>query len=601
MVEWRGYKNLAEMFWDRIERSKDKVAHIIKIKEEGRWIKRTWREVGEITRNAAKGLLSLGIKKGDKVCIMAQTRAEWVYSDFAILSIGGITVPIYHSNTPEQSEYIINDSEARAVIVEDLLQLEKMLKIRNNIPQVLKIIVMEGYKDGKDEWVISWEKLLEIGKNYDDKGYIDRTIKEIKPDDIATIVYTSGTTGPPKGVVQTHWNHLAMIKGLTSLDIIKEESELDLMFLPLAHSFGRCGEFAEIYLGNTVAFAESIQKVVDNMAEIKPTVIYSVPRIYEKIYAAAHAKAKESPIKEKIFNWALKVGRKRSECIQKKKPIPLSVRIKFAIAEKLIFNKIKQLLGGNLRYAISGGAPLSKEIAEFFHAAGLLILEGYGLTETCPALTINRPDNFKFGSVGLPIPGCKIKIAEDGEILGAGENIAKGYYKKPEATKEAFLEDGWFRTGDIGFIDEDGFLHITDRKKDLIVTAGGKNVAPQNIENMVKADPFISQIVVLGDRKPYLVALITVNKEEAEKFAREKGINFSSYEELTKHPLIYQRVKETIDSVNSRLASYETIKKFAILPVDFTIESGELTPTLKVKRKVVYEKYKDIIENLYAS
>jgi len=593
------YKNLAEMFWDRVNTSKGNVGHLIKI--EGKWRERKWQEIGEITRNISKGLLALGIKRGDKVCIMSQTRAEWVYSDFGILSIGAVSVPIYPSNTPEQAMYIINDSEAKVVIVEDLIQLEKMKKIRKDIPKVKKIIVIEGFK-GEDEFVMSLEDLLALGKKYDDKGYIERTIKDIKPEEIATIVYTSGTTGPPKGVVQTHKNHLAMAEGIVSLAIIGKEKELDLTFLPLSHSFGRGGEFTEIYLGNVVAFAESIQKLPENLVEVRPTVIYSVPRIYEKVYAAILSKAKESPLKEKMFNWALKVGRERSQCIQKKKPVPLTLRFKFAIAKRLVFNKVMERLGGRLKYAISGGAPLAKEIAEFFHSCGLLILEGYGLTETCPALTINRPDNFKFGSVGLPIPGCQIKIAEDGEILGKGDNVAYlGYFKKPEQTKEVFTEDGWFKTGDIGYIDEDGFLFITDRKKDLIVTAGGKNVAPQNIENMVKADPFISQIVVLGDRKPYLVALITVNKEEAEKLAREKGIAYSSYEELVSHREIYQRVKKWIEEVNSKLASFETIKKFAILPQDFTIESGELTPTLKVKRKVVYQKYADIIEKLYAS
>lgn len=593
------YKNLAEMFWDRVNTSKESVGHLVKI--EGRWQERRWEEIGEITRNIAKGLLSLGIERGDKVCIMSQTRAEWVYSDFGILSIGAVGVPIYPSNTPEQAMYIINDSEAKAVVVEDLTQLEKMMKIRNDIPNVKKIIVIEGFK-GEDEFVMSLEALISLGKRFDDKGDVERTIKNIKPEEVATIVYTSGTTGPPKGVVQTHENHLAMVEGVVSLAIIGKEKELDLAFLPLSHSFGRAGEFTEIYLGNIVAFAESLQKLPENLLEVHPTLIYSVPRIYEKVYAAILSKAKESPLKEKIFNWALGVGRKRSECIQKKKSVPLSLKIKFALAQRLIFNKVMERLGGRLKYAISGGAPLAKEIAEFFHSCGLLVLEGYGLTETCPALTMNRPDNFKFGSVGLPIPGCQIKIAEDGEILGKGNNVAYlGYFKKPDQTKEVFTEDGWFKTGDIGYIDEDGFLFITDRKKDIIVTAGGKNVAPQNIENMVKADPFISQIVVLGDKKPYLVALITLNKEEVEKLAKEKGITYSSYEELLSDKEIYNRVKKWIEEVNSKLASYETIKKFAILPQDFTIESGELTPTLKVKRKVVYQKYADAIEKLYAS
>ena len=346
-----------------------------------------------------------------------------------------------------------------------------------------------------------------------------------------------------------------------------------------------------------------MEKLVDNLGEVKPDYTVSVPRVYEKAYAAVLDNAYSGPpIKKTIFNWALKTGREASRLIQAKKPIPLGLRIKKAIAHKLVFSKIHHRFGGRLRFFISGGAPLAKEIAEFFHAAGMLILEGYGLTETCPATHINRFENYKFGTVGLPIPGVDVKLAPDGEILVKGPNIAsKGYFKRPEDTKEVFTDNGWFRTGDIGEIDSEGFLKITDRKKDLIKTAGGKFVAPQNIESMLKGDPFISQAVVIGDRRPYCVALISINQVEAEKFAKERGISYATYADLTKNPQVFERAKKTVDDVNSRLASFESIKKFSLVPRDFTQENDELTPTLKVKRKVVTERYKEVLESFYAS
>jgi long-chain acyl-CoA synthetase len=400
-------------------------------------------------------------------------------------------------------------------------------------------------------------------------------------------------------VVQTHGNHMATLDSASKMAGIQDR-DTHLLFLPLAHSFARLESFIGVHRGLTTAFAENIDKLRDNLPEVKPHFICSVPRVFEKVYAGVVAKAEAgSPVKRKIFHWAVGVGREVSKLQQARRPVPPGLAFKHRLAHKLVFSKLHAALGGRLRFAVSGGAPLSKEIAEFFHAAGILILEGYGLTETCPSLTFNRLDNFRFGSVGQAQPGIEIKIAPDGEILGRGANIAKGYFKKPEATAEVFLPDGWFATGDIGRLDGDGFLYITDRKKDLIVTAGGMNIAPQNIENRLKGDPFISQAMVHGDKRPYPVALITLNPEELAKFAKAEGILDTEPTSLAKNPKVVERVSRSVEERNDELQSYAKIKKFSILPIDFTVENGLLTPTLKVKRKLITEKYRETLDSLY--
>jgi long-chain acyl-CoA synthetase len=420
-----------------------------------------------------------------------------------------------------------------------------------------------------------------------------------RPDDTATIVYTSGTTGPPKGVVQTHGNHVAALESAARC-LRVEEGWVHLLFLPLAHSFARLEALTAVHRGLTTAFAESIDKVRDNLPEVRPHFIVSVPRVFEKVYATVLARAEAGPpLKRKIFHWALGVGREVSARQQAHQPVTGALALKSRLAHRLVFSKLHAALGGRLRFAVSGGAPLSREIAEFFHAAGILILEGYGLTETCPILTCNREDAFRFGSVGQTMPGIEVAIAPDGEILGRGPNIARGYFRKPEATAEVFRADGWFATGDVGRFDDDGFLFITDRKKDLIVTAGGINIAPQNIENLLKGDPFISQVLVHGDRRPYPVALITLNPDELAAFARAQGILTPDPAVLAKHPKVVDRVSRIVEEKNTELQSYAKIKKFAILPEDFTPDNGLLTPTLKVKRRVISEKYRELLDSLY--
>ncbi|HEV8228176.1 MAG TPA: long-chain fatty acid--CoA ligase [Methylomirabilota bacterium] len=593
-------QSLARMFWNRVEKSAGSPAQ--KFKQERAWKTLTWREVGNTVRELAAGLVTLGRRPGDAVGILSTSRAEWVQADFAIFSTGGVTIPIYPTYPPDLIEYIVNDAGVKTLIVEDPTQLAKVLEVDKSMPGLEHIVIMQGY-EGREPSprTFTWEALQRLGREKADslKAELAHRVDGIKREDLATIVYTSGTTGPPKGVVQTHGNHLSALESAAQTTTIKE-GEVHLLFLPLAHSFARLESFIGVHRGLCTAFAESIDKLRENLPETQPHFICSVPRVFEKVYAGAMARAEGgSPVKRKIFNWAVGVGKDVSRLKQANRPVPGALAFQYKLAEKLVFSKMQAALGGRLRFAVSGGAPLAREIAEFFHAAGILILEGYGLTETCPVLTNNREDAYKFGSVGKAMPGVDVKIAADGEILGRGGNIAKGYFKKPEATREVFLDDGWFATGDIGRFDDDGFLFITDRKKDLIVTAGGMNIAPQNIENLLKGDPFISQVMVHGDRRPYPVALITLNPEELAKFAREQGIMAGDPSVLAKHPKVVERVQRTVDQKNSELQSYAKIKKFVILPEDFTVENGALTPTLKVKRKVITERHRPVLDALY--
>ena len=595
------HDTLAKMFKDRVEAGGDRPAQ--QFKQGGSWQTLTWRQVGEIVREVAAGLIGLGRTKGDAVAILSSSRPEWVQADFAIFSIGGTTIPIYPTYPPDLIQYIVNDAGVKTLIVEDAAQLAKVQEVRGKMPGLAQIVVIGGPEPADPSGaILSWAALRAQGRERlpSLQAELDARIAGTTPDDVATIVYTSGTTGPPKGVVQTHGNHMAAL-GASAQTMAVEQGDVHLLFLPLAHSFGRLESFNGIFRGLTTAFAENIDKLRENLPEVRPHFICSVPRVFEKVYAGVIARAEGGPpLKRKIFHWAVGVGRQVSRLKQAGRPVPGLLGFQYGLADKLVFSKMQAALGGRLRFAVSGGAPLSPEIAEFFHAAGILILEGYGLTETCPVLTFNRPTHFKFGSVGQALPGIDVKIAPDGEILGRGGNIAKGYFKKPDATAEVFLSDGWFATGDIGRIDSDGFLFITDRKKDLIITAGGINIAPQNIENMLKGDPFISQAMVHGDKRPYPVALITLNPEELAAFAKAKNIPAGDAGALVKHPAVVERVNRIVELRNGDLQSYAKIKKFRILAEDFTVDNGFLTPTLKVKRKLICEKYQDVLDSLYA-
>src|SRR6266576_5336058 len=540
---------LARMFWDRVERSGDRPAH--QFKHGAEWKTITWREVGDVSREVALGLISLGREKGDTIALLSTSRAEWVQADFAIFSAGCVTVPVYPTYPPDLIAYVVNDSGAKTIIVEDSAQLAKVLQARDKMPALEHVVVIAGYDAPQPpKIVMTWESLRRLGRENAaaHKSTLAERVAATRPTDLATIVYTSGTTGPPKGVMQTHGNHVAAVTASKQSTPVRE-GWVHLLFLPLAHSFARLESFLGVTHGLTTAFAENLDKVGENLKETRPHFICSVPRVFEKVYGKILAGVEAgSPAKKKIFNWALAVGRQVSRHQQRGQPLPATLRLKRKLAHKLVLSKLHAALGGRLQWAVSGGAPLSRDIAEFFHAAGILILEGYGLTETCPALTFNQPTRFKFGSVGQALSGVELKIAPDGEILARGPNIAtRGYFKQPDATKEVFEPSGWFHTGDIGTLDADGFLFITDRKKDLIVTAGGMNIAPQNIENMLKADPFISQAMVYGDRKPYPVALITVNPDELAKFARDNGILTTDPAVVVKHPKVLERNSRTVE------------------------------------------------------
>jgi long-chain acyl-CoA synthetase len=590
-------QSIPHMFFTRSASRGDKPAQRVKVN--GVWRDTSWRELRDAVRHTAQGLIDLGMQARDRIAILSDSRAEWVQCDLAIQAAGAITIPIYPSLLDEQVAYILQNSETSLIFVDSAAQLAKIKNICAQVPNLRHIISIEAQAADAD--TLSLAALAQRGATSDGTAArLDERVAQLTRDDEATYVYTSGTTGRPKGVVQTHSNHLAALEMIQAV-LDSTEGEVHLLFLPLAHSFARLESYTGLYLGLTTAFAESIDALADNMQEVKPMFMFSVPRVYEKMYARVTSMAASgSHVKQAIFNWSLNVGRQVSALQQRGQAIPSGLRVKHKIATKLVFSKLHARVGGRLRYFFSGGAPLAQEIAEFFHAAGILILEGYGLTETCPILTANRPDRYKFGTVGQPFPGVELRIADDGEILGRGPNIAKGYYKLPEDTAAVFRADGWFATGDIGEIDADGFLRITDRKKDLIVTAGGKNVAPQNIENLLKTDRYISQAMVHGDRQPYLTAILTLDPDEITAYAQAQGIEDTRMEALAANPLIVKLLDERVAAINQRLPSFESIKKFVIAAEDFSQESGELTPTLKVKRKVVTEKYATELAQLYA-
>ncbi len=547
----------------------------------GEWEPRTFDEVGETVRALSLGLIDLGIDAGVKVAILANTRPEWTYFDFAALSAGAVVVPIYQTNSPEECQYVLEHSDARAVVVEDEEQLAKVREIRDRCPLLEHVLLMAGSADD----AISMHELAARGAGRPETEWEARW-SAVGADDLCTIIYTSGTTGPPKGCMISHGNYRSMLDMVNEVSVTSGD-DVTYLFLPLAHAFALLIQLGSFDLGATLAYWERDPlKIVPNLAEVKPTYFPSVPRIFEKIYTAATASvAKEGGLKEAIFNWAVRVGKRMREAERSGGRPGLLLRKQYEVADKQVLSKIRALFGGRVRLAATGAAPINPEILRFFDAAGVLVVEGFGMTETSTAVSISTPDAFKFGTVGRALPGGAVRIADDGEILVKGPNIFKGYYKNPEATAET-LTDGWLHTGDLGELDTDGYLRITGRKKDIIITAGGKNITPANLEAEIKQSPLVSQCVVVGDRHPYLVALITLDPDEAGKL--EAGADARAM------------ISEHIDEVNRKFARVEQVKKFAILDHDLSQETGELTPTLKVKRAVVIDKYADEIEKLYA-
>jgi long-chain acyl-CoA synthetase len=584
-----GSKTLADLVPLAVEKHADGVAQRYK-DSSGEWVEVTYPQLGEIVRELSLGLRDLGIDRRDKVGILSNTRPEWTYSDFATLCAGATVVPIYQTNSPEECQYVLEHSESKAVILEDADQLEKIRTVRDQLPNLQHVISIEPV-DGDD--VISFESVRERGRGRNPDEFAAR-IAEVEPADVATYIYTSGTTGPPKGCVIDHANWRNMLDMIQEEDVLVE-NEVAYLFLPLAHAFARLIQLGAMDVGATIAYWEKDpQKIIPNLMEVKPTYFPSVPRIFEKIYALAIANAPDKAQVDK----AVEVGIKVRELERHGEPVPAELKQAFDKAEEALFKNVRNIFGGNIKQAVTGAAPIAHEILEFFYACGVLVLEGWGMTETSTAATLNRREDFKFGSVGKPFHGCELKIADDGEVLLRGPNVFRGYYKNDEATRETIV-DGWLHTGDLGRIDEDGFLYITGRKKDIIITAGGKNITPANLENGLKQNQYISQAVVYGDRRPYLTAIVTLDPEEIVAFTKANDIDTTDLAELARNDKVNAMVQEAVDDVNSKVARVEQVKKFKILDHDLTQETGELTPTLKVKRNIVYEKYGDVFDSMY--
>ncbi|RFT16344.1 MAG: O-succinylbenzoic acid--CoA ligase [Candidatus Saccharicenans subterraneus] len=567
------------------------------VKREGKYCPISTDEFSQRVRNISAGLRAFGLKSGDKLIILSENRPEWVMVDLAAICLGAVTVPIYTSLTPPQIKYIINDSEARFVVCSNPEMWSRLEAIRTELPLVDKYIMIE---DLAPAGVLSLREVEKEGEklNRQNPGEFDKIAESIRPDDLATIIYTSGTTGVPKGAMLSHYNLVSNVQALRSV-IEFTDKDTALSFLPLSHVLERMCTFAWIYVGATIAYAESVDTVAQNLVEARPTIMVSVPRLFDKFYARVIDNVlSSSNLKKKIFFWALKTGRKYAQKKINREKISGWLKFRYGLAYKLVFSKIVEKTGGRVRFFVSGGAPLSRDIAEFFYAMGILVIEGYGLTETSPVIAVNRLEDFRFGSVGKILPEVEVKIAADGEIWARGPNVMKGYFKKEAETREAF-EDGWFKTGDIGYLDKDGYLVITDRKKDILVTAGGKNVAPQPIENTLKSSPYIANAVVVGNHRKFVSALIVPDFDKLEIWARENNVAFGDRKELAARPEVYEFYMKEIDRLTPHLASYEKIKKIALLDKDFEIEAGELTPTLKVRRKIVEEKYKDLIDRMY--
>ena len=575
---------------------------VMQSKQNGSWVDVTWSRLAGAYRDVARGLLQLGLGHNDSIAILSENRPEWAFADLGIYATKGVVVPLYWTLTPSQIRYILKDSTAKAIFVSNADFLDRILQIRSELPDLATIIVFDKIPSRTlPEGVMYLEDLVVLGCGAPPEVWesMGRSIAGGRKSDLATIIYTSGTTGEPKGVVLTHDNFLSNVRGI--LEVIDlNETDSCLSFLPLSHVFERIALYVFLYIGGVIHYAESIDTVVDNMSEVNPTILVSVPRIYEKAFGRILDRVRESALPRRmIFAACLKIGAKVSQRLQAGRPVEGALARGHRIADKLVFAKLRATFGGRIRFMISGGAPLNKHIAEFFHAAGLLILEGYGLTETSPIISANLVESVRFGTVGFTIPGVEVRIEEDGEILARGPNIMVGYYNRPEETAEAIDADGWFYTGDIGHIDDDGFLVITDRKKSLIVTAGGKNVAPAAIENALSADKFIDQAFAYGDARKFISALIVPDWERVEKYAGEHKIKFTTHAERCGHPVINKLIQSRVDAALEEFAPFERVKKFKLMEQEFSQEDGEVTPTLKLKRKEITRKYWKELDSLY--
>ncbi len=591
-AEGTGSKTIADLLPLAVKKYGDKAAQRYKVGDE--WVDSSYTELGEAVKEVALGLVDLGIEPGDKVSILAHTRPEWTEASFGILTAGGTLVTIYQTNSPEECQYVLEHSDSRAIFAEDADQLAKVREVEDRCPELEHVIVMDpsGAELGD---ALSLEQLRERGRGRDDSEWEAR-YQAVKPDDICLYIYTSGTTGPPKGCLLSHANYRAITDAVVDQSPLVE-GDSSYLFLPLAHAFAILIQFATFDLGATLAYwSRDPKMIIADIAQVKPTFFPSVPRMFEKIYTLATSATEDKEGLKKAVQVGVKVRMMR----EAGEEVPAELQQGFDQAEEALFKNVRGLFGGNMRECVTGAAPIAGEILEFFYACGVPVMEGYGMTETSTSATVNRPEgnNFRFGSVGRPQKDVEVKIADDGEVLIKGPNIFQGYYKNEDATKET-LDNGWLHTGDLGRLDEDGFLYITGRKKDIIITAGGKNITPANLENGLKQNRWISQAVVIGDRRPYLVALITLDPEETPALAEQLGIEHADLPTLAEDEKVREEVQKAIDEVNSHVGPVEQIKRFEILDHDLSQETGELTPTLKVKRNVVHEKFADVVDRIY--
>jgi long-chain acyl-CoA synthetase len=588
-----GSKTIADLLGLAAKQYGDRTA--LREKRDGEWHDISYTEVGEVVSEIGRGLIALGIEPGERVCILCNTRPEWTYCDFAISAAGATVVPIYPTNSPDECEWVAGNSEARAVICEDASQVAKIVAVRERLPNLHSIVVIDPSGDVAD--AVPLDDVREQGRGVEEAALEERA-NAVTPEDAFTFIYTSGTTGPPKGCVLSHGNYRDVLNMCETIDVVQSDESVYL-FLPLAHAFALLIQLLTIDVGGAIAyFGGDPKQIVPELAETRPTYFPSVPRIFEKIYTLASTNIKEKASEEQ-FDAMVALGVKVRELQARGEPVPPELQKPFDEADQQVFAGVRAIFGGRLRQAVTGAAPIAKEILEFFYAAGVPVLEGYGMTETATVATYSTIADHRFGTVGRVLPGVEARIADDGELLLKGANIFRGYYRNDDASFGAIV-DGWLHTGDLGSVDDDGYVSITGRKKDIIITAGGKNLTPANIENDLKQSRWISQAVMYGDRRPFPVALVTLDPEEIGPWAKEQGLP-DDPAALAKEPKVQELVQDVLDKVNERYAQVEQVKKFAILDHDLSQETGELTPTLKVKRNVVNEKYADIFDSLYAS
>jgi len=598
-----GYRNFTQVILRNFTELPE--APALKFKKSGDWQTQTYRELGKICLSVAAGLIRRGLQPGERVAILSNNRPEWVYADLGSILAGAISSAIYASDTAEQAEYIINNLEASYIFVEDMPQLKKILQVRNRIPSVRGVFIFSEMtaadQYGGDDWIAPFSELLAEGATDQIRDKVYSLAESTRGEDPMCIVYTSGTTGNPKGAILTHNNYLKTAEMIIKAIGDTSRITLNLSFLPLAHAFERfAGYYLVIYMGRTIAYAESLEKITENFREVQPRFAVCVPRVFEKIYAKIDSGVKSSPAwKRRLFDWAVKTGGECAALRRSGRPAPIFLASKCRVADKLIFKKVRAAFGGRIEFFVSGGAPLSKELAEFFYSMGILIIEGWGATEGTTPYSINTPHEFRFGSVGKVLPGVNVRIADDGELEVRGPNIFQGYWRNPEETIDAFTADGWFRTGDIGTIDQEGWIYITDRKKQLIITSAGKNIAPAAVEREVLQCPHIDMAYIHGDRRNYLTAILVLNEYQARQTARRFGMEDMPWQDLINDPLLLAEVRKEIDAANEKMPRFMQVKYFRVAPHPFSVETGELTPTMKLKKRVIEEKYKDLLDSMY--